>query len=843
MIYRVLADGIDILGAEASETLISPTLDTELNSAGDFEFTLPPDHPAYDDVKLMLTLIEIYEDGDLIFIGRPSEITIDWFKQKKVVCEGVLSYMNDTVVRPHDFDGALISDVFRHIITEHNSQVDSSRQFTVGNITITDRYVYTSIDYDNCFTVLKSVCIDTTGGYLFVRKDDNDVLYLDWLAEVPYTNDQVVQFGSNLLDLTQDIRAEDICTVVLPLGAQIDGVNLTIASVNDGSDILEDEDAIAVYGRITRVQSWTDIQDAQSLKEKAQRWLTEEQYDKLSIEVNAAELHYFDGSVGAYKLGQMVDVVSGPHGIDKQYPIIKMSISLDSGTKQVTLGTPPRQELTSLDILTFNASGGSSSGSSGGGGGGSSSGVRDVLVNGSSVVSDHVARVSVPTDAVTEGQMNTAIASAVAPKANTSDVNAALALKANSADVTSALTLKADKSEIIDVEANPSASGTEDLTKIKVGDTVYDIPSGGNSGSAMMSDYYSTDERVVGRWTDGKPLYQKSLVITSNISSNFTVNHGISNIDKIANIFGSIKMSTAGYSEPIIYPGSASNTFVASWANSIQDITSTDIVIFIGTNRLNQGVDSVNITLQYTKTTDAPGTGPTKGNLIYLPSLYSEEEREVGVWTDGKPLYQKTIPITIPNNNSGTVCSVNANVDIMVDLHYHGLNGTDYYNANSSYTTAQLYYHKDDDTIQAANILDWMRSDPGYLTLQYTKTTDQPGSGTWTPDGQLAHHYSTSEKIVGTWVDGSTVYERTQNGGISISANDTWYDTVFTGVNKVISFNCSLLRDGEEIGSTFNNGHIDYVVRNNIIKIKGYNFALGDNFTLDKLTIQYTKTT
>lgn len=475
MVYRVLANGVDILGSETDSALLNPSLQTELNSAGSFNFTLPPDHPAYDDVNLLTTMIEVYEDGDLIFFGRPSEISIDWFNQKKVVCEGALAYLNDTVLRPHIFEGALISDVFKHIIAQHNSQVDQNRQFVVGDITITDRYVYTDIGYDNCFSVLKSTCIDSTGGYLFTRLEENETIYIDWLKEVPYSSDQPVQFASNLLDLKQDTKAEDICTVVLPLGGQIDGVDLTIASVNDDSDILEDETAIALYGRVTKVMQWSDILDAQSLKDKAQDWLTDEQYDKLSIEVNAAELHYLDGSVGAYKVGQMVQVISGPHNITKEVPIIKMDISLDSGVKKVSLGTPPREELTEISSGMIGSGGYSSGSYSGGGGGGSSSGgVRDVLVNGSSVVSDHVARVSVPTDTVTTSQLTTALAT----KANTSD--------------------------IINIVANPSGTATDELNSIQIGNDVYEITGG------EYVHHYSTSEKAVGTWIDGSTVYEKT---------------------------------------------------------------------------------------------------------------------------------------------------------------------------------------------------------------------------------------------------------------------------------------------------------------------------------------------
>lgn len=1077
MVYRVLADGIDIYGSDTESSLLSPSLETELNSAGSLEFTLPPDHPSYDDISLMQTEIDVYEDDDLIFFGRPAEVGIDWNKQKNVVCEGALAYLNDAAIRPHKFEGVLISDVFKYIIAQYNAQVAQNKQFIVGNITITDRYVYTEFDYDICLSVLISTCIDSTGGYLFLRKEENGI-YIDWLAEVPDASDQPVQFASNMLDLNQDTKAEDICTVVLPVGGQVDGVNITIAPVNQGSDILEDSDAIAKYGRILKIQQWNDIIDPQALKDKATEWLAKQQEDDITIETDAAELHYLDGSVGAYRIGQLVNVISGPHGVDKEYPILKMSMNLDSGTKRITLGTPPRKELTELSGITNSTGGGSSSG---GGGGGGSTGVTDVLVNGSSVVSEHIARIS----AVTPQQLNDGLAT----KANQSDLNAlgvTVAGKASQSDLnalsntvsgkqdqlTPGTGISIDANNVIsatggggtDVEANPSEPATDDLETIKIGDTVYDIPGGGSntnygkftcdvlfvndplpsptsgtgnvertytldksiddydavyivsrgyytsgSGSTNIvsriifkseyystgfdgwgnwdgtsdnsvtraigytftddthvksigcrsesgqepvlykiyglkfenklinrSDIYSEEERMIGRWTDGKPLYQKTWIFDNwvNFPNNAwtsIVNNVTVPFDYIVTCDGfqedqaavefdmwfdtssnslkakslrteneTIKGFTLKYTKTTDTPGSGvipedpqmvmmsdyysedeqvvgrwtdgkpvyqktwsglSLTTNTNWYSTGIDVSFVDTLVDgFSTDTLSQKIDewygksndilyarspfnnqSINrITLKYTKTTDAPGTGPTKGNLIYLPALYSEEEREVGVWTDGKPLYQKSLAVTLPSSN-GVVCTFSANVDYMVDIHYHGLDTSNFFNANSSYGSTTFYYNKSNNSIYIDGHQSWMSGDSGYFTFQYTKTTDQPGSGTWTPEGQLAHHYSTSEKIVGTWIDGSTLYERTQNGGISISANDTWYDTAFTGVDKVISFDCALLRDGESIGNTFNNGHIDYVVRNNMVKIKGYNFSLADNFTLDRLTIQYTK--
>ena len=45
------------------------------------------------------------------------------------------------------------------------------------------------------------------------------------------------------------------------------------------------------------------------------------------------------------------------------------------------------------------------------------------------------------------------------------------------------------------------------------------------------------------------------------------------------------------------------------------------------------------------------------------------------------------------------------------------------------------------------------------VTIQYTKTTDVPGSGSWGTDGVPMVHYDGNEKIVGTWF-GETLYEK-----------------------------------------------------------------------------------
>ena len=138
MIYRVVDGSTDIYGDLQGTVLLDPSLKLELNAAGSFSFKVPPVHDYYGKIKALTDTINVYEDDDLIFTGRPTEIKNDWFNQEEVYCEGALAYFNDSIQRPKEYSVVNLTTFFKDLITNHNSQVSSSRQFTVGNITITD---------------------------------------------------------------------------------------------------------------------------------------------------------------------------------------------------------------------------------------------------------------------------------------------------------------------------------------------------------------------------------------------------------------------------------------------------------------------------------------------------------------------------------------------------------------------------------------------------------------------------------------------------------------------------------------------------------------------------------
>lgn len=180
--------------------------------------------------------------------------------------------------------------------------------------------------------------------------------------------------------------------------------------------------------------------------------------------------------------------------------------------------------------------------------------------------------------------------------------------------------------------------------------------------------------------------------------------------------------------------------------------------------------------------TDANGDGSQ-----FQPVIYSEDEREIGVWVDGKPLYEKTIRV-YPLTKNGADIYFNhniANIDIVCG--YKG-----FFCEDPESLGRCTDKNTDTNTQYVCSFFDANRTQIGYaigagwnyqaayIILQYTKTTDTAGSGTWTPQGVPAVHYSTDEQVVGTWVDGSTIYEKTYS--TTFTNGSTTCDIAFSDI-------------------------------------------------------------
>ena len=161
-------------------------------------------------------------------------------------------------------------------------------------------------------------------------RHEPDGMYLDYLADFPYTSGQRITFGENLLDYAQTRSGDEIITALLPLGAKLTDEEgktteerLTIASVNDGKDYVYDQEAVDQYGWILGAQTWDDVTLPGNLKQKALDALNEQVKTVATIEMSAADLSQMDAS-----------------GMDgEKFLVEKMSLRLDDPAQnQLTFG-------------------------------------------------------------------------------------------------------------------------------------------------------------------------------------------------------------------------------------------------------------------------------------------------------------------------------------------------------------------------------------------------------------------------------------------------------------------------------------------------------------------------
>lgn len=237
-------------------------------------------------------------------------------------------------------------------------------------------------------------------------------------------------------------------------------------------------------------------------------------------------------------------------------------------------------------------------------------------------------------------------------------------------------------------------------------------------------------------------------------------------------------------------------------------------------------------------------TGTTHSK--FQPIIYSTEEREIGVWEDGKPLYQKTF-IVNPTQATETIDISSLHIDKMVsrnttctidtggsgiqqkDVQYRSESvGSDTYGLICEIRGTDLYFD-----ISGYN---YSQITEIRATLQYTKTTDVAGSGSWTPQGVPAVHYSTDEHIVGTWM-GETLWEKTydfSSNPISIPSSSNFMTSDIDSSNMGVITNVFA---NHSDGTLYNDMSADPTGNNHTkLKLKSVGGA-----TAYYLTLQYTK--
>ena len=366
-----------------------------------------------------------------------------------------------------------------------------------------------------------------------------------------------------------------------------------------------------------------------------------------------------------------------------------------------------------------------------------------------------------------------------------------------------------------------------DENKVLKGDGTW-----GENANRLILDaqIYSEDEKQVGVWIDNKPLYQ----ITYDAGSNIDVKY---------NSWTNITINELKGSENIVmgYGTNSGGTYTplqVSWTGSVG---SKIIQVQTPRNSNNQGVRY--FTILYTKSADSAGSGGYQA-YGFSPIIYSEEEREVGVWIDNKPLYAKSFHQQLtPNSANIDVSDLNIENGWVYDGFYDigvtnlGLNEM---LSSNSYTWTHLNNELSPPYIDC--FCAGFNNSTVYVTILYTKTTDVAGSGSYNTLGVPTVHYSTDEQVIGTWTDGRPIYQKiiTYDSTINSNAWTTIDNSITTAivdhffVDNIDWQYSSYIVGGANTGG----GGLSTTLTANGLSLENQTPVAGSNFTL---IVKYTK--
>ena len=386
--YEIWADDLliysDISPLETVK-VIEPRLTLADCAAGSLEMTLPPTNVGYKAIKRMITDIIVKCEGEELWRGRVLTDDYDFWNRRKTVVEGALAFLNDSIQPPHQYlsDDTTILTFLQSLLANHNSQVPANRQIELGMVTVhdgdqqeDDDSIYRYTNYETTLECINEKLVERLGGHIRVqrRKDDNNQwhLYLDYLDDENIgQNNQIIRFGVNLMDFVKSFDMSELATAIIPRGERLEeeeipGLEpyLTVKGLDNkyeenpttgdqelwhesGSLFVKNPSAIATYGQITAVVDWDGVTEAENLYTKAKKYLQDEQYEKMVLEIKAVDLHYASVSNQRIKMLDKLRCISEPHGMDHTFPITQMEIRLDKPDDSIyTLGTEVNLTLT-----------------------------------------------------------------------------------------------------------------------------------------------------------------------------------------------------------------------------------------------------------------------------------------------------------------------------------------------------------------------------------------------------------------------------------------------------------------------------------------------------------------
>ena len=351
--------------SENALRLISPIVKNEMGNAESFEFSIEAGTPFYDAFLQMKTFILVKYDNDTIFYGRVIAISNNSFRQtRKIRCEGAFAFFLDTSVEGVEESKRptiTVNQYMQQLIANHNSFLtnpypeEPNKRFALGIVPGQDSSISAAQRIPNesrafgadSWTDTKGALEDLRshyGGYFRTRLSGGigSVIYLDWIDQYfnSAKNQQTIQIGKNILDISNDLELENIFTAIIPIGrqnvpsgssdgkstgtAQTDSLYLSPKvlkvpdivgyygdALNFGYHTKDDyQHAIDRYGMIIKTVTFQEADTAEKLLAQARAWIKNNyQGEVKKFTIKAIDMHQIGENTTKIMVGDRVEII------------------------------------------------------------------------------------------------------------------------------------------------------------------------------------------------------------------------------------------------------------------------------------------------------------------------------------------------------------------------------------------------------------------------------------------------------------------------------------------------------------------------------------------------------
>lgn len=322
------------LSVNTENRLINATFNQEYNVINSFTFNIYPSNVGFNKINELTTLIRVdnQKTKKLEFYGRVLSIKKQMDSKglvfHNVTCESELAFFIDSYTTYKEYANVSVEEFITDLINNHNSQVDSYKQFKVGKIEYTDN-LQRQTEYQSTWECIKSRVLNI-GGELVVRYV-GDERYLDFIKPSTEVSNTPIQLGVNQQRLVTTLDNSEFFTRIVPLGAKLtdDDSRLTIASVNGGKIYIDNVELIQKHGVIAKVVIWDDVTIASNLFRKGNEYLANDNKQIKKFEIDAVDLSLISLDFNEFELGKYYKVINQITNVNDEVRLIKKTISLN----------------------------------------------------------------------------------------------------------------------------------------------------------------------------------------------------------------------------------------------------------------------------------------------------------------------------------------------------------------------------------------------------------------------------------------------------------------------------------------------------------------------------------